>query len=281
MNKPVIVIPIYKIKPTENEVLSLTQCFNILGNYPIVFVAPQSLDTNFYESLCQSNNIEFKLQKFDDKFFASTNSYSQLMLDKNFYKTFGSFEYMLLYQPDAWVFEDKLEEWCAKGYHYIGAPWFNGYGAAKANAKMYEYAGNGGFSLRNIPKFIEVLEKSEKSSGKLKSFMEVHTKQGQCSPLNIFRLPKSIKKYLADSNRLNVAFKITQDCEDNIIVNNLRKIYPDFKVAKAIDAKYFAFEVLPSRLYRECGDKLPFGCHAWEKYSPEFWAEFIKIPQAY
>jgi len=42
------------------------------------------------------------------------------------------------------------------------------------------------------------------------------------------------------------------------------------------EALGFAFENVPEELYKLNNDQLPFGCHAYEKYSPEFWAKFIE-----
>ena len=50
----------------------------------------------------------------------------------------------------------------------------------------------------------------------------------------------------------------------------------NFKVAPLEDATKFSFEANPKRLYNENGNQLPFGCHAWEKYEPDFWERFIK-----
>lgn len=30
----------------------------------------------------------------------------------------------MIYQLDAWVFNDELSSWCSLGYDYIGAPFF-------------------------------------------------------------------------------------------------------------------------------------------------------------
>ena len=32
----------------------------------------------------------------------------------------------------------------------------------------------------------------------------------------------------------------------------------------------------PARLFRECGETLPFGCHQWMIYEPEFWKARIE-----
>ena len=53
------------------------------------------------------------------------------------------------------------------------------------------------------------------------------------------------------------------------------RYFKDFKVADFECAMYFSFETQPRRLYKTTNNKLPFGCHAWQKYDPEFWKEFI------
>lgn len=44
------------------------------------------------------------------------------MLEADFYRRFGKYKYMLIYQLDAFVFSDKLLDFCEMGYDYIGAP---------------------------------------------------------------------------------------------------------------------------------------------------------------
>lgn len=46
---------------------------------------------------------------------------------------------------------------------------------------------------------------------------------------------------------------------------------PDFRVAPPEVAAGFAFEVLPRHLMELRGGRLPFGCHAWQRYDQEFW----------
>lgn len=270
MHKCIIVIPTYKETLDDDELKSLAQCKRILKNYDIKFVCPESLNTSWYE---KQWSIEFV--RYDDKYFKSIYSYSHLLLTWDFYNAFSNYEFMLLYQLDAWVFRDELEEWCNKDYDYIGAPWFEGYSIAKPNSKMYEFAGNGGFSLRKISTFIDVLSKIENSEEKLFTFLEVYTKNGNASVLNIFRLVRSIKRYFSKQNIAKHAIKEITMCEDNIIANAFRRLYPDLKIAKAEDAKFFSFEVLPERLYEECSKKLPFGCHGYKKYNWDFWKEHI------
>lgn len=39
---------------------------------------------------------------------------------------------------------------------------------------------------------------------------------------------------------------------------------------------YFSFEVNPGFLFEQKAFKFPFGCHAWEKYEPEFWKQNVE-----
>jgi len=44
------------------------------------------------------------------------------MMSPAFYDAFKAFDYILIYQLDAFVFRDELEYFCSLGYDYIGAP---------------------------------------------------------------------------------------------------------------------------------------------------------------
>lgn len=151
MNKCIIIVPIYKEKLNYDEEQSVKRLFKILGNHYICAICPQSLDLSYYESKFNFNDFYY----FYDEYFKSVATYSKLMLNYGFYEYFKEFEYMLIYQTDAWVFSDQLDYWCDQGYDYIGAPHYY---------VNYEWVdngncGNGGFSLRKISWFIETLKK--------------------------------------------------------------------------------------------------------------------------
>lgn len=77
------------------------------------------------------------------------------------------------------------------------------------------------------------------------------------------RFIKAPFKALGVKNTLDSLFKRTN--EDHIFSNyaagsgHVKPKLPDEKVAST-----FAFEIFPSLLFRKNGDKLPFGCHAFE-----------------
>ena len=78
------------------------------------------------------------------------------MLTRQFYEKFLNFDYILIYQTDAFIFVDKLDEWCTKGFSYVGAPWFKDFTPPYCTNEL-QFVGNGGFSLRKVPHFIKVL----------------------------------------------------------------------------------------------------------------------------
>ncbi len=105
-NKCVIVVPIYKDKFNFDEYNSIKQLFKILSpeKYDIIAYGPMSLDRTYY-----FENFDFKdhYYFYDSYFNEYPKGYNMLMLNDGFYKYFSDYEYMLVYQPDCWVFRDE------------------------------------------------------------------------------------------------------------------------------------------------------------------------------
>jgi hypothetical protein len=142
-----VVIPIYKKELNEFEQISLSQCSKILSNYPTFFVKTASLNADYVKEYYTEPNFEV----FDDIYFGNVKAYNQLMIDPVFYQRFAEFEYILIYQLDAFVFRDDLKEWCKKGFDYIGAPDLSSIGLNKKTFRPVIL--NGGLSLRKVKSF--------------------------------------------------------------------------------------------------------------------------------
>ena len=106
MKRICIVVPVYKQKLNLFEKISLQQLLRVLGNYPIYFVQPDTIEIN-YEEL---NGYKYDICKFNEWYFKSTETYSELMLSPFFYEKFLNYKYMLIYQLDCFVFFDKLSD---------------------------------------------------------------------------------------------------------------------------------------------------------------------------
>lgn len=261
-----VVIPIYREKPTPEEKASLIQAEKLLGKHKIIIVCPKSLDTSEYKFLTNC------FERFDDKNFKNVKAYSRLCLDKYFYKRFENYEYILIYQPDGWVFKDELQYWCEQGYDYIGAPWFENFENANETSKILWEVGNGGMSLRNVKKHIQLF-KNQIVIHSYSDIAEENKKKKLIS--NIVNIPLNIIRFLLQF--VIPAKYITKLNEDYYIAKYGPKIVHNFKIPTPYTAMKFSFENQPKRLYKMTNEKLPFLCHAFKKYDYKFWKKFIRI----
>lgn len=153
-NRCVIVIPIYKHTLTNLERNSLLQCFDILGeHWDIILMCPDGMDLANYKQIIPEGLL--LTSEFDGSFFRSQRSYSDLCETWQFYETFKFYDYMLIYQLDAWIFEDKLEEFIGLEYDYYGGPHLMGF------KEKDGICGNGGFSLRKVDTFIRICKETD------------------------------------------------------------------------------------------------------------------------
>ena len=254
----IITIPIYTTRLSEHEWASIAQCFKVLGSYSICYIKPESLDISPINNKFKADIIE----SFPDHFFAGISGYNRLMLSQQFYSRFHAWKYIFIYQTDAWVFCDKLEEWCSKNYDYIGAPWipkkkyslayYKLYIALKSiycklfsqpnYNKLYYNVGNGGVSLRKTEKFAIEAKKRE---------TEIE-----------YLMSKKAKDFY------------NEDVYWSITINEKTKI---LNIPKWDEALNFSFDKNPQESLKFNNGKLPFCCHGWTKPKMfSFWQEYIK-----
>ena len=251
-----VVIPIYRNNLEPFEEMALEQCLRVLNKHRIFVVKPRSLNLDM--SIARNG---IGCISFDDKYFESRHGYNQLMLSDSFYEHFLEFEYMLIYQLDAYVFADRLLEWCDKGYDYIGAPWLRShkyidvFKAFKSrlliavhtwfnikqpnsdlptDIQFENKVGNGGLSLRRVKKFYNACKQNKGSLTKYLDRTEHYFNEDVWWAIEL--------------NRTSSFLRI-----------------PDYK--KAI---FFSFENEPERAMELTGGELPFGCHAWNMHL-DFW----------
>lgn len=230
-NKFVIVVPVYSEKPRLYEEVSLNRLSSVVGNkYPIKLVCPKSLSIDAYIKLL--NITEDDAFRFNDEYFKSNETYSQLLVQYDFYNTFSNYEYMLIYQTDCYLIKDDIEKFCNLGFDYIGAPIIS-------NHKVWKTApttGNGGLSLRKIETFKDI-----------------------CDPTGWFA-----KKYWdkEELNPKNVKIEDLYFCQNVYEYYDINKpIYNEEAVEFAIDMNPW---VLMNILNRRDID-FPMGIHAWPK----------------
>ena len=227
--KVAVVIPVYREKLTDLEKISLDRCRKVLRRYPLIFVAPEGKNFSYFAA-------GDAVAKFPAQYFQNTQTYSQLMMSLQFYEAFSDFDYILIYQLDAFVFYDALEEFCSLGYDYIGAPWPRHAWLGTRLSKTPQ-VGNGGFCLRKVSACHKLL----KNASAMPNWTTLR------------------EKYLED------AFFATCGVADGI----------DFNVAPVPVAELFSMERYPDRHVKKI-DGLPFGCHNWQKFGADFYTELFQ-----
>lgn len=245
--KVVVVIPIYKNKLSKTEELSLNQCVKILGEYDIIFACPNGLNPVYQQS-------GIKTEEFEPDYFQNIQGYNKLMLESQFYERFLKYDYILLHQLDAFVFRNDLIYWCNKNYDYIGAPWIANTSIVskllkpfssknlKKREPIFFKVGNGGFSLRKTKTFFEISKK----------------------------LKKEIKAQLNENQ--NEIYAI----EDVFWSLKAPKYVEKFLIPHYTEAVKFAIDRKPALSLKMNNNKLPFGCHGFNKPKVEnFWMPII------
>lgn len=267
-SKVIIAIIAHKEDLSPQEKASLKQCHQVLGKYPIKLICPQGLNVDQYKKVVPNADFEF----IDPKWQSNYRMFNRLKIEPLLYEKFKEYDHLLYYELDAWVFRDELEYWCEKPYDFIGAPWIEEVNNGKP--EFYPVGGNGGMSLRNIKAHLALWtidKKLRTNSEVLHDYRKLHGVFG-----TVLRFPFVIAKLLGYKNNVQYFLKTTALNEDIFWCREAGKFDPGFRVAPA-DLEYkFAFEKEPSLLYELNEKKLPFACHAWQKYDPEFWAQFIK-----
>ena len=248
MNKFCIVIPIYKEHLDCVEKLSLTQLWKVVGDkhYDIYFVRPDTeyFDmTEYYDLLPGGANYVYE-EAFDEKYFKSTATYSQLCMLYGFYNVFSDYEYMYIYQLDCYLLEDKLEYFCNLGYDYIGSPIMStdcGWPTVDKDGNFVPAVGNGGFSLRKISTFKDITD----STGEFRKYYKI-----------------------TDELLNKVKFEDLYFC---VFVND--KYY--LNLASLKYAYQFAWDMNVDIIYNDWNiHKLPMCIHAWDK-NIRFWKQHI------
>ena len=238
-----IIIPVYKPLMTPQEKFSLQRCVTVLGRHPTAFVAPDSLALDAYLDLVPGAHV----LRFSDRYFVSTHSYSELMLSEFFYERVSGYEYILIYQLDAFVFDDQLSAWCAAGYDYVGAPW----------PRLQFRVGNGGFSLRRTAACLSVLRSSMRENAQTYWQSSYANEPFGVRAMNYH---KKIAKTLGIGTSVRSLLK-RNPMEDQFWSVYAIRYWPRFKIPPTHIAIMFAFEEGLRDYYQIYTERHPFGCH--------------------
>lgn len=254
--RAVVVVPLYTTVLSSEHLLSLKRTVRMLGHHPFAVICPQGLDLTPLDALLQP--AQPIMERFAPHYFDGVEGYNRLMLSETLYQRFDAYQYLLICQTDAFVFEDKLDYWCNQGYDYIGAPWissprsalnkslfwFNNLFRAKKKSDEYLFkVGNGGFSLRDVSMMQRIVHE-------LRSDIDYELANPQ------------------DNNHH------VEDQYFSLVASTKIK---GMKIPAYSEAVDFCIDRRPQLALAMNDDRLPFACHGFDKRNVrDFWRPIIE-----
>jgi hypothetical protein len=254
MKSVVVIIPLHTNILNENEWKSLRQCVDVLSSFDICVIKPENLPVDNILNTFPC----FKFISFSDIYFQNITAYNQLMMSELLYQSFLNYDYMLIYQSDAWVFRNELQSWIEKDYDYIGAPWMK-----KENHQKWYYQIYQNF----VAKILRIPLKSTKLSGRTGnggfSLRKISSHYRVC-----IEKKKIINQYLVNSVKSDLFNEDVFWSTEN----------PEFKYPEYNDSLMFAWDQFPEKGFEATNGVLPFGCHGWFKTQKQldFWKNIIQ-----
>ena len=263
--KVAIVVPLSnRVGFTDDERISLRHLNCHLGAYDRYFLAPEPLEIDL---------PGFRVKRFPLRYFGSGAAHGKLLASLKFYREFSGYEFILFYHLDSLVLRNCMEYWCSKDIDYIGAPWVR----CEENSWVDRpRVGNGGFALLRVSSAIRVLvnrHRLEPSTFWLDLFSQGAPRWAVISAEWFQRFCPSFELIDRILHETRVMDDPAPHGRNNDIFWSDRAVlyFPEFKVASLADGLSFAFEAAPSMCLKMNGGAMPFGCHAWSRYEPEFW----------
>jgi hypothetical protein len=270
-----VAIPVYRPTFPLYEAFALKHNTRVLNKYPVVLVAPESLDCGNYLALVP----DARIIRFDDSFFRGTDGYNELCLSSRFWQAFKNFSHVLICQLDALVFSDQIQTLTCLGIDYIGSAVCK-YDIRTGIFIRWITSQNGGLSLRNVQGHLRLLQ-SRRLRCLLKERYAIHKDlisstqhedgSSVCQAVRGLKfvagqlLGKGIFNHIDQRNDTRISQRVFI-AEDQFWSRLAPKFGPEcFRVAELGQAQAFGFQNGLERLVGQYHGQPPFGCHGPEK----------------
>ena len=206
----------------------------------------------------------FERINLNKNYFLNIKTYNSLCLSKKFYEQFKSYQYILLCQLDVLVLKNNLREFIDFNLSYIGAPSGKKHPLDRKRKKLWgrRYFCNGGFSLRKVNDFLQVLN-SEKINFPINYYcLYEANKSGYIKFFHLylrtfFSKTKRKGQFFAENFYLH---------EDSFWTYFANLFYKDYKLPTIDQSNNFCFDGEQNFFYKKNNMKLPMALHGHFDY---------------
>lgn len=212
-----------------------------------------------------SNNLKnFQRINLSKNWFKSINTYNKLTCSTEFYDIFKNYKYILICHLDVYVISNNVQKFIDKDYSYIGGPTAKKNPFDRSRKKLWrlKYFCNGGFSLRKVNDFSNVLNsKITRFPFNKYTIMEM-LKSGFLKFIYLYMktiTQKNSPKGLYFSNNLYVHEDTFWSYFSTLFIDN-------FKLPNKEDCLQFAFDGNPDFYFKENNFQLPLAFHGYHNY---------------
>jgi hypothetical protein len=289
-NKPInsiccILIPIYKLVPARLERAAVERCLYVLRNYDFVFLHKQSISKEQIVStysVALSQVLSYTFLPVEDDILRSAKTYNHFMLSLSFYNRISRWDFVLIFQDDAWILSGNLDKWLNKSFSYVGAPWCRHLGPDPYC--VVTGVGNGGLSLRNIKHMKRILHSPQYYLHPVLSVHELISSVGLLCGYGTCHSCLFPVVFIARLIRLfsalflypfgvcnNLSYLASKRYNEDVILGLMAKrVFPWLHIPDISEAAHFSIETNPAEVVEAFGVDVPFGCHGWQKHNSRF-----------
>lgn len=266
LNDVVIVIPYYKDTINNYEKISWQSLLKYYPDIPKVVVMPRGVNSPV------SHESILKTEYLDPSYFRSVSTTNKYYLNKQFYKRFITYKYILLFELDCLIVKDELNYWLSQNFSYIGAPTVKKSLLDRKNRKpnKLKYFCNGGFSLRKVHDFINVLDSQSIN------LLNNYTWRELLKVWKIIKFTRLLYKSYK-SKKLAQYFARNYYQHEDVFWSYFAKLFSkDFKNADSKNLTYlaqFAIDTGPQFVRSKINYGHPFAYHKLYAYDHALWDE--------
>jgi len=251
--RSVLVVPWHPHEVSEYEIFSLKSIRRYSEGTEVVIATPDA-------SSLPPFLVPDRVEVFPAAFFETFLANNRLMTSISFYERFEGYQQMALVHADVLLFKplapllQTLYPWS-----YVGAPWV---GRTADGHFRFEGVGNGGFSMRRIPDFLDVLRGSTFPS------IPRFTTKRKGMALWAFL----ICCHVASIRRERVSYIMNRhDILEDVFWSKVAPcLSPKFTIAPISAALAFSYETFPRFAYQGNHEQVPYGIHGWWRHDVEF-----------